>query len=126
MSACTVVALCCREDRGTQLALDLVPGVSLMLQPLRVGDAVFNLVVPDVDAVMDAYIAAGDSGFLSLTLANHSTYGNPASQVEPCSDAGAFAVLRLHSRLARLLCAGFAHRFGSPRNPIATLQSRTD
>lgn len=49
-----------REDRGMDLGLDLVPGVPLMLQPLRVLGTEFNLVVPDVDAVMDAYISAGD------------------------------------------------------------------
>ena len=48
------------------LGLDLVPGIPLMLQPLRILGAEFNLVVPDVDAVMDAYITAGGSGFSSL------------------------------------------------------------
>jgi hypothetical protein len=33
-----------------------------MLQPLRVLGTEFNLIVPDVDAVMDAYISAGASG----------------------------------------------------------------
>jgi len=51
----------------------LIPGMRLMLQPLCIGGEVFNLVVPaDVDAIMDAYIAAGTG----LAVTNISSCAN--------------------------------------------------
>lgn len=62
-----------REDRGVPLRAALIPGMRLMLQPLCIGGEVFNLVVPaDVDAIMDAYIAAGTG----LAVTNISSFAN--------------------------------------------------